>query len=639
MIDQSPELLEARRRVALVEHSRPDLVRLATAVSLAVRVEPALVRQARLELEPDLGVATEAELWFSPLVSSYSPRALVLDPAVATVLRERLIEDRVKRRAARTIVETLHATAAPTIRLEEQVLYDALTGEHPEQIERQLSRALNTMEAEPERADALARWTVRAWRSLPLAARAGDIAGKLIARSRWRLRGGIDVGVELTARGIVVSEPPSLASHVIPLPPAEPNEPTLLRVRPADSDEPAEPITIERGTVATHRIQASRIDLSVLPGVRSRQSGVDIETADGRLLELRPAPTATGPSARLDESALRDIQGDILRAHNYRHAAYVCVTIECPPVQAQGWLEGLIEQVTTAETWVARKPASTMNVAFSAAGLAALGVPEPLLATFSDEFRQGMAARSPLLGDLDASDSSRWDIGQRSLPVHVLLTVKAEAPADIGASLAGIREGMESVGGLLVAYEQHASKLVGAREQFGFDDGFGQPAIEGAPGGDQPGGGYPVAGGRWRSLPLGEFILGFPDLDTLVDPQRRIPSAPADPLGRSGTYMVFRKLRQDVALFRRTLRDAAARLEPMRNCWRPRSWDGGATAPRSSSPPSARTRPSEGRREQPTISGISTSTSTASGVRSARTSGARTRATPWAGRGWTMRGY
>ncbi len=42
-----------------------------------------------------------------------------------------------------------------------------------------------------------------------------------------------------------------------------------------------------------------------------------------------------------------------------------------------------------------------------------------------------------------------------------------------------------------------------------------------------------------------------------MDPQRRLPSAPNEPLGRSGTYMVWRKLRQDVALFRRTLRDAA----------------------------------------------------------------------------------
>ena len=55
---------------------------------------------------------------------------------------------------------------------------------------------------------------------------------------------------------------------------------------------------------------------------------------------------------------------------------------------------------------------------------------------------------------------------------------------------------------------------------------------------------------RWRALALGEFILGYEDEDTLVDPQPPLPSAPAEPLGRSGTYMVYRKLYQDVALFR-----------------------------------------------------------------------------------------
>ena len=54
-------------------------------------------------------------------------------------------------------------------------------------------------------------------------------------------------------------------------------------------------------------------------------------------------------------------------------------------------------------------------------------------------------------------------------------------------------------------------------------------------------------------------MLGYPDEDTLVDRQRRLPPAPADPLGAGGTYMVWRKLHQDVALWRRTIRGAAER--------------------------------------------------------------------------------
>jgi len=73
------------------------------------------------------------------------------------------------------------------------------------------------------------------------------------------------------------------------------------------------------------------------------------------------------------------------------------------------------------------------------------------------------------------------------------------------------------------------------------------------------GGGVPQRDGRWRALAPGEFILGYPDEDTLIDRKRRLPPAPTDPLGGGGTYMVWRKLHQDVALWRRTIRQAAAR--------------------------------------------------------------------------------
>jgi hypothetical protein len=56
---------------------------------------------------------------------------------------------------------------------------------------------------------------------------------------------------------------------------------------------------------------------------------------------------------------------------------------------------------------------------------------------------------------------------------------------------------------------------------------------------------------------VGEFILGYEDEESRVDARFRLPRAPAGALGRSSTYMVWRKLHQNVALFRETLRDAA----------------------------------------------------------------------------------
>ena len=111
-----------------------------------------------------------------------------------------------------------------------------------------------------------------------------------------------------------------------------------------------------------------------------------------------------------------------------------------------------------------------------------------------------------------------------------------------------------------MAYEQATELLPGSREHFGYADGFAQPALAGVDDATDRriGGGVPEAKGAWRALAPGEFILGYEDEDTRVDPEHALPSAPADPFGRSGTYMVWRKLYQDVALFRHVLREAAA---------------------------------------------------------------------------------
>ena len=94
-----------------------------------------------------------------------------------------------------------------------------------------------------------------------------------------------------------------------------------------------------------------------------------------------------------------------------------------------------------------------------------------------------------------------------------------------------------------------------------------------------PGGGVLEKDGRWRALAAGEFVLGYPDEDSRDDPKRRLPAAPADPLGKSGTYMVWRKLYQDVARWRRVLRDSAKLYEggDEETPHRTKTTDGGGT--------------------------------------------------------------
>ena len=254
---------------------------------------------------------------------------------------------------------------------------------------------------------------------------------------------------------------------------------------------------------------------------------------------------------------LGDIQGDILRAYGnaYGRTSYVFVTIR-DPTGGRDWLRAVTDRVMNATPWPgAEKPPCAWNVAFTAPGLAALGVPERVLRTFSDEFLEGMELRAEVLGDTAASAPEHWDAGLRH--PHVLVTLNALGERELQTTLTELRTEVVRHG-LEIAHEEHAHTLDGAREHFGFADGFAQPAIEGATDDRAEGGGVPLRAGRWRALAPGEFILGYPDEDTRVDPQGRLPSAPASPLGRNGTYMVWRKLRQDVALFRRTVAAAAA---------------------------------------------------------------------------------
>jgi len=265
----------------------------------------------------------------------------------------------------------------------------------------------------------------------------------------------------------------------------------------------------------------------------------------------------TVAAAHLD---LADLQGDIVRAYGnaYAHTTYVFFRIDDADA-GRAWLARLLGRVTTAQPWTEGKPEATLNIAVAAAGVKALGVPDSVLATFSHEFRAGMAARAGTLGDAGASAPDRWEPELHGGALHVLATVNALDADALQRELGRLRDDAAATGGVAVAYEQATELLPGSREHFGYADGFAQPAIAGVDDATDRriGGGVPEAKGAWRALAPGEFILGYEDEDTRVDPQHGLPSVPADPYGRSGTYMVWRKLYQDVALFRQVLREAA----------------------------------------------------------------------------------
>ncbi len=244
------------------------------------------------------------------------------------------------------------------------------------------------------------------------------------------------------------------------------------------------------------------------------------------------------------------VQGNVLRPYGFP----VCAHLFAHVTAAEGGraaLTELLPAVTSGVIWT-QKPASTLNLSLTYAGLEALGMPHTLLASFPDAFRQGMAARASVLGDTGPCDPEHWDPGLGTNEAHLLCTTHAVSSELLDESIARLRARFARHG-LTIVTEQRGERLPNRQEHFGYADGVGQPAIAGV--GDPTfGEGDLGAFGHWHGVPVGEIFHGHVDADGY-------PAAgPAPPFDRDGTFKVWRKLHEDVATFRTWIDDQATRL-------------------------------------------------------------------------------
>jgi Dyp-type peroxidase family len=254
---------------------------------------------------------------------------------------------------------------------------------------------------------------------------------------------------------------------------------------------------------------------------------------------------------------LADIQGNVLRPFGFAHGWHQFVRIDDADAGRE-WLGRLTQDYVSDATATAASnpsPGAGVNVALSAAGLAALGVPPTVLAGFSEEFRAGMAARADILGDRGPSDPTGWRDGfgpgapDRPRPPLAMVSAYSDDKGDLKDLVGRLyeestRAGVLQVQELPVGRLEKEGREKEVREHFGFADGFAQPEVEGAPPSRR-------AALRGKPLPAGEFLIGHRDVEYALAP------GPAGPLGRNGTYLVYRELAQDVAGFRRYLQDQA----------------------------------------------------------------------------------
>ncbi|CAM2173840.1 Multifunctional dye peroxidase DyP2 [Paraburkholderia sacchari] len=265
---------------------------------------------------------------------------------------------------------------------------------------------------------------------------------------------------------------------------------------------------------------------------------------------------------------LDDIQG--LVRHAYARLTEACFyVLRIADVQAaRRWLSSA---PVTSAALAAKSVREVLQVALTSDGLRALGVPQQLIEQFSSEFIGGMSAdanRSRRLGDVGPNAPENWKWGGSTAP-HMVVLLYA-APGRLNEWTQTVT-GPEWATAFSVEAVLPTTDMKGL-EPFGFADGISQPELDWQltlPSHDHTQPEYS------NLIELGEFLLGYtneygrfterPLLDPADDPHDLLAPAEDAPgkrdLGRNGSYLVLRQLRQDVQGFWR-FHDARANGDP-----------------------------------------------------------------------------
>jgi Dyp-type peroxidase family len=237
---------------------------------------------------------------------------------------------------------------------------------------------------------------------------------------------------------------------------------------------------------------------------------------------------------------INDIQGFILSGYGHLgHGAYHFLKFETAE-DGKKWLKTIIPRLSTGKKWsidTDGKPSSAVTLALSFAGLKVLGLSDDSLETVPTEFREGVASkrRSQILGDFDESAPENWQYGGSDQDdLHAILIILAESGDQRDELCDAFGTEFSEYNVTLIASE-NGDKLPDSKEHFGYHDGISQPQFET---------GLRKSKTSEPIIKAGEFILGY---ENQYDRLPWSPSLNGHDLGHNGSYLVYRKLYQDVA--------------------------------------------------------------------------------------------
>ncbi len=298
---------------------------------------------------------------------------------------------------------------------------------------------------------------------------------------------------------------------------------------------------------------------------------------------------------------LDDIQAHLIRGAKPAAARYYFLRVD----QAEAFLRflrhPLLQSCLLTEQDIQNLRASTrlelpaplfINIAFTWSGLQALGLPDAILNQFPQAFTDGMAARAIFIGDYGNDAPACWEGFYGSRDLHVLVGLNylpwlepgfeipaAWSDAQIAAHDKVLQDFWQQLCsdsnagangqplGARVLMQESAHVIREQRqikEHFGFADGVSQPYVNDGQAHRGGGGKKLTDSSPWEPLAAGEFLLGYRDEIAVrngIEPpgsngSELLPLA-SDPvaaayqrLTRNGSFLVYRKLQQDVKKFR-----------------------------------------------------------------------------------------
>jgi deferrochelatase/peroxidase EfeB len=270
-----------------------------------------------------------------------------------------------------------------------------------------------------------------------------------------------------------------------------------------------------------------------------------------------------------------EVQGIVLSGYRKKPVTQYYLLEIIDAAAARAWLNGNLCVISFGDDRT--EHCVSLNIAFTLAGLAKIGIPKDALDTFPWDIRDGIASplRRRILGDFGPNDPGNWCWGGCDPDLHVLVMMYGpDAALGTCAPLLGQR--------WRDAFRIRVRPADGrlwkdSREHFGFVDGLSQPAIDTSPRAQKLG----ERGDLDAIIQPGEFILGYVNergqlpvspsiaavpnsrLSVITNADRSVSGHPPNAVfprldfGRNGTFLVYRQLRQDVFAFAELIKHAA----------------------------------------------------------------------------------